>query len=535
MKEEKGTDSAIEGFWAKQIAEEALKTFKGKQVINGGWSPSGDFHIGNAREIITAYAIHHQLQLMDQETDLKFVIDNFDSFDRIPKTMKSFKNKLRPYLGKPINQIPDPFGEAESYAERFSLTFVEAIKDWELDVSVHYAAEMYQHGMYDDYLKTFLQRSEEVQQIMEGIAGNRLDSFVNVVCPNCGNLRTTTLLGIEGENLIFKCETKREFMGCGYQGETKFKDHNWKLKWRLDWPARQKFLGVTVEPAGKDHSVAGGSIDTALEIHRKIFNSPPPIMPRYGFITMKGKKLSGSKGTGIPARDLRKLLDPQAYFFLIFKNDLRKDVEFNYLSPDYLKLVDEFVMARRMLNGYEYPGTERQLEKLRLAARLALKENQVKLVPADISTSELLLIYQITLKDKDATIKKFKELGKIHPDESEIELRKRLDQAAYWLETYAPEAIKFEVLNTPPEAAKDFWTQKMKQTWISILDQVNEEMSKDEVMSIIREHATSAGLPIKSVFQAFYLLLLGKKAGPNAAQFLLTLGTSKVKEMIDLL
>ncbi|RMG35121.1 MAG: lysine--tRNA ligase [Methanobacteriota archaeon] len=532
---EKEGELGTEGFWAKQIAEEAIGHFPGKQVINGGWSPSGDFHIGNAREIITAYAIHHHLQIIGEDSELKFVIDNFDSFDRIPSTMKSYKNTLRPFLGKPINQIPDPTGQSESYADRFSMTFVEAMQDWGLDVNIHYASEMYKAGLYDEYLKLFLEKEEEIQQIMEKVAGNRLDSFVNVVCTNCGNLRTTTLLGIDGEKLIFKCETKREFKGCGFQGETSINEHNWKLKWRLDWPARQKFLGVTVEPAGKDHSVAGGSIDTTIEIHRKIFNATPPIMPRYGFITMKGKKLSGSKGTGIPAKDLRKLLDPQAYFFLVFKNDLRKDVDFNYMSPDYMKLVDEFVMSRRMLNGYQYPGTTRQLEKLKMAVRLALKDKEVKVIPADISTSELLLIYQITLRDKNKTIEKFKELGKIKPEDSLIELSSRLDQTSYWLDKYAPNAIKFKVLNSPPEKAREVWDAKMQELWLSILDQIKEEMSKDDVMALIRDTAKSYDIPIKSVFQAFYLLLLGKTAGPNAAQFLLTLGTEKVKQMINLL
>lgn len=527
------TEDSGDFFWARAIAEETIGKFKGKQVINGGWSPSGDFHIGNAREIITAYAIHHQLQLLGHDTDLKFVVDNFDSFDRIPSTMKSYKNKLRPYLGKPINMIPDPTGQAESYAEKFSQTLVDAIEDWGFDVSVHYAADMYKQGLYDDYLRIFLEKENEIQQIMENIAGNRLDSFVNIVCPNCGNLRTTTLSSIDGENLLFQCETKREFQGCGYSGETKISDHNWKLKWRLDWPARQKFLGVTVEPAGKDHSVAGGSIDTSLEIHKRIFNAEPPIMPRYGFITMKGKKLSGSKGTGIPAKNLRKLLDPQAYFFLIFKNSLRKDVEFNYMSVEYMKLVDEFVMSRRMLNGYTYPGTERQLEKLKLAARLALKDDQVKIIPADISTSELLLIYQVNLKDTNKTITKFKELGKLRENESEEELRDRLNQVAYWLDKYGPDAIKFEVLDLPPDIAKPVWDERMRKNWVEILERINSSTSKDEAMNIIREVSSSNGIPIKSVFQAFYLLLLGKKAGPNAAQFILTLGPNRILQMIE--
>ncbi len=522
-----------EGFWAVQVANEATKTFGDTHVICGGWSPSGSFHIGNAREIITGYAIHHQLLLQNSKSKLTFVIDDFDSFDRIPKTLKNFKDKLRPYLGKSIHMIPDPYGEEESYAANFTKTFVDAMEDWGLDIDIKSAYEMYQDGKYDKYLKTYLEKKDEVQKIMEEIAGNQLDSFVNVVCPNCGNLRTTVLLSFENDVMEFVCESKNQFKGCGYKGTTKIKDHHWKLKWRLDWPARQNFLKVTVEPAGKDHSVAGGSIDTSLEIHRRIFNSPPPIMPRYGFITMNGKKLSGSKGTGIPAKDLRKLLNPECYFFLVFKNGLRKDVEFNYRSLDYARLVDQFVMARRYLNGYEYPGTERQLEKLKLAVRLALNDDHVSVIPPDIGIAELLLVYQSSLRNVALTIEKFRKMGKITAEDSIDELKERLMQAEYWLDNYAPTSMKFEILETPPEIAKQYWTDEIKQYWIECLHSIQPDMSPEDITLVIRSKAKEMDLPIRSIYQAFYVLLLGKPAGPNASQLILTLGKDYILSSIS--
>ena len=57
---------------------------------------------------------------------------------------------------------------------------------------------------------------------------------------------------------------------CGHTGRSDVRKDQGKLPWRIEWPAKWKILGVTVEPFGKDHGAPGGSYDTGKAIAEKI-------------------------------------------------------------------------------------------------------------------------------------------------------------------------------------------------------------------------------------------------------------------------
>jgi len=521
--------------WSKSIVEEAIETRGSTQITCGGWSPSGIFHVGNAREIATCNGINKMLKIKKTESRFIFIIDDTDPLDKIPKIFKKYSNVLKPYLGHPINKTPDPTGETDSYAEHFTSGIVKASKDWGIDVEFIRASELYNSGKYDKYLKLYLQKEEEVQQVIERISGSRLDGFFSVVCGNCGNAKTTKIQDSSNlEEIHYECKTDRMYKGCDFEGSMNYKEHLWKLKWRLDWPARQAFLGVTIEPAGKDHAADGGSIDTTFAIHKEIFGHEPPLMPGYGFIVMRGKKMSGSKD-GIPAADLVNFMDPYAFLFMIYRANRKKDIEFKIETAEYGDLIDEFIQVRRAINGKEFNGTTREYEKLKTACELALPRDQWGIIPANVKFSELVLLYQTNFRDRVKLIETLERMEKLDSLDSKEELNARISIINYWLDYLAPESVKFKILDKPPENIKEFWSEEICATWTEVLTATPADAVGKEFLNYLREIVKKKNQDIKQIFEAFYQLLLGKRVGPNAAGLIESIGRESLLEKIRLL
>ena len=513
--------------WANSIAQHAIEKFGNSQVIVAGWSPSGLFHIGNTREIITCNAFKSMFEILEIDSKLYYIIDDLDPLIKVPIVLKKHKSVLRKQLGKPLRLIPDPTGAYPSFAELFTSGLSSALSDWEIDVQVLYASEHYKQRKYDKYLSTFIQHEELLQSLLKEVTGSRMDGFITIICENCDNMNTTTM--VSTEMMEYHCKDNQMFRGCGHEGSLNYKEQMWKLKWRLDQPSRQDFLNVTIEPSGKDHAVAGGSIETSTEIYKRIFEKEPPLTPGYGFITVNGKKMSGSKGWNIAATELQKFIDPFAFMFAVYVAPIKRDVEFNVKTQEYGDIIDKFTFARRSLNGKKTNDTERNQEKHKVAILLSLPKGQQSIIPVAISFSELVFLYQTNLKDYQRTIETLRILGKVQQDDSHEELQNRLKRVDYWIENFAPAIHKFSLLESP-QVSSELWTNEVTKTWIDTLSGSFDKL--DEFNALLRKNAKLNSVQIKHVFQAFYQLLLGKNVGPNASRLVFALGTDDVLRKI---
>lgn len=511
--------------WAYNHALEAIEKFGNKQVVCSGWSPSGVYHIGNSREAVTCNAMH--LELLENGADSKFVfvIDDYDPLDKIPFELKQHSNELRSYLGHPLVNIPDFTGSYDNYASYFASGPKQALKDWGFDAKFVNASDLYKQGKYDDYLDLYIENEDRLQEIMKTITGSPMESLISITCQNCGNAKTTRIKEVTmDKKFIYSCSTDKQYKGCDHNGELEIESHHWKLKWRLDWPARQQFLGVTVEPSGKDHSVAGGSIDTANEIHKSIFLREGPMLLRYGFITLKGKKFSGSKGGALAADQVVTIMPPSAFLYMVYRSDLLKDINFNPQTDEYGTLLDEFDIARRMWKGEVFEGREREVEKLSTAAFLAMTPKEKETQPAKVKFNELVLIHQSSLRRIENTISKLQKMGKIPNDRAASEIADRLPKIETWIDEIGPDNIKFTFLPENNPDIAQHWTNDTKSLWLEALNKVKENFTPDDFTAMIRNLSGEYNLSGKEFYPPFYQMLLGKTGGPNVANLVVALG-----------
>jgi lysyl-tRNA synthetase class 1 len=113
--------------------------------------------------------------------------------------------------------------------------------------------------------------------------------------------------------------------------------------------------------------------------------------------------------------------------------------------------------------------------------------------------------------------KSFNEL-----DKKDVErLKRRLNQVKNWLELYAPEFVKFQVQKKLPRVEINDLQKEFLLKVAAILENGNytSEEFHDAMYIIIHD------LDIKpqKAFQAIYKVITGKKQGPRAASFVLSL------------
>ena len=101
--------------------------------------------------------------------------------------------------------------------------------------------------------------------------------------------------------------------------------------------------------------------------------------------------------------------------------------------------------------------------------------------------------------------------------------RERVDNVIYWLDTYAPNFVKFKVQekSIPKLPLTDEQTQFLRD-----LADLMESTEFDDAAALhdaMYEILEGQGLKPQKGFQAIYKMILGQKQGPRAASFLLSL------------
>ena len=154
--------------WAESIANKAVELFGNEHVVCSGWSPSGIYHIGNSKEAITCNAISRFIEAIEgSKTKFVFVIDDYDPLDKIPADLSKYKGDLRPYLGHPINKVPDFTGQTENYAEYFAQGAKKTFESYKFEVEFVYASKLYAEGKYDEITKLYYEKSNMRMAILE--------------------------------------------------------------------------------------------------------------------------------------------------------------------------------------------------------------------------------------------------------------------------------------------------------------------------------------------------------------------------------
>ena len=316
-------------------------------------------------------------------------------------------------------------------------------------------------------------------------------------------MNTTKVTNYDNNWIYYKCE-------CGYEGKASYNGGG-KLTWRVDWAARWWILGITCEPFGKDHAAAGGSYDTGKRFAREIFGINPPFPVVYEWINLKGVgAMKSSKGIVIPVRDMVDVLPPEIVRYIIIKVKPERHIEFDP-GIGLLDLIEEFERA------------------LKLKDR-AVELSMVKEVEySDVSFRHLVIVGQIANWDVKRVLEILARTGYKIDEITKKDVERRMVYAKRWLEKFAPEKIKFRVIDDISEIKAEF-NEKEKEFLINYAERLNNNMTPEQIHTLVYDIANEITIKPSKAFQTIYKAILGKSYGPRAGYFIKSLGINWVKE-----
>ncbi|MDX1612025.1 MAG: lysine--tRNA ligase, partial [Candidatus Thermoplasmatota archaeon] len=344
--------------WADVLAKELLEQGD-EHVLATGITPSGPIHVGNLREVMTTETVHRAVRDQGGKSTLLYIGDTYDPLRKVYPFLEDHPSiDYEAHVGKPLSDVPCPCGEHESYAHHFLEPFLEALSHLGIEPVVKLAHEMYQDGSYTEAIQQALDKAPEIREILEGVSGRELPKHwlpLNVKCQACGKISGTEPLLYEYPEVEYRC-------ACEHEGRIDVRENDiGKLPWRVDWPARWSFLGVTFEAFGKDHAAAGGSWDTGQPIARQVYEINPPHHTVYEFIHVKGEgAMHSSTGTGIAAGDVLDVTPPEVLRFFFERYQPNKHVEFDP-GMGLLDLVDDY---DRVLLEYHETGESGEINDI---------------------------------------------------------------------------------------------------------------------------------------------------------------------------
>ncbi|HEX8965195.1 MAG TPA: lysine--tRNA ligase [Patescibacteria group bacterium] len=499
-------------FWADQIALEIKKRNKPLEWVDDAKTPSGKIHVGSLRGVVIHDLIYKCLLDIGVNAKYTYIFEDQDPMDGLPVYLP--KEKFEKYLGLPLFKVPSPEEGYKSFAHYYAEDFKKVFNAIGSEPEIIWGGDLYRSGKMNPLIKEALDKADDIKKIYEEIYKKDMPEKwypFQPYCTNCGKVSTTTVTDWDGEQITFTCEeNKVKFTkGCGFTGKmSPFSGGGeivGKLTWKIEWPAKWKVIGVTVEGAGKDHMTAGGSHDVASKISDRVFNYPVPFPLAYEWFILGKQKMSTSKGVGASAADMLDILPPQVLRFLMVRTKINSEINFDLSNPNTIpQLFDEY---QRYADAY--------------------------FNNADADLARTFQLSQIGEVQKPPTIR-FSVLAQwVQMPNMEEEIKKQglenwATYARFWVEKYAPESDKFVVQKELPESAKNL-SEKQKAFLQKVVNNLDNYSDAEKLQFDMYEWGKEMELSGKEVFGAIYLSLLGKQSGPKAAWLILSLDKNFVK------
>ena len=493
--------------WLNTIVDELIARYPdGEILIESGSSPSGTYHLGHLRELLTCDAILLELHRRDRQARHIQFVDDLDGFRKVPVNLPP---EYEQYIGVPLCDMPAPDGSKRSAGDYFLQGLIDACETLGVNVEFIRAHIKYREGFYVPAIERSLERIPQARKALENVSGRQLDdSWSPIQVMEQGKLKKRKFLSIDKEAKTLEYENNQ-----GEPQSIAYDAGDVKLDWRLDWPGRWWLQQVRVEPSGRDHMTKGGSYDTGVEIMKDVYEADPPYPVAYDFINMVGdtKKMSASKGTGLDAVEGAQLMPPEVVRYFVLRATPSKRLYFDPVNG-IVQLMDEFAAFAAKADKTE---SEQQLWYI------CTRGNEARRSVSRVPFSHLVASYQASLKNVDKTVDVIgrTEYAQVAQEETEI-IKNELKFIDAWLQKRAPEDVKFALADSADSSAftdqeKDFLDKLSEQIAVAPADADGAWFH-----NAIYELRDEFSMTPKDMFTTLYRILIGKTSGPRAGWFL---------------
>ncbi len=330
---------------ARKLVARVEKTGQKEVLFETGYGPSGLPHIGTFGEVARTTMVRHAFEILTEgriATRLLAFSDDMDGLRKVPDNIPN-KELLIPHLGKPLTEIPDPFGKFESFAHHNNAMLRAFLDRFGFDYEFASSTQYYKSGRFDAALLHMLERFEDLQAIMLPSLRAERASTYSPFLPIHPATRVVMQVPLEAMDAKAGTITWRDPQ-TNEQFVTPVTGGHCKLQWKPDWAMRWYALHVDYEMAGKDLI---DSVKLSSNIVRAIDGMPPEGFNYELFLDEKGQKISKSKGNGLTIDEWLTYASPESLsLFMYQKPREAKRLHFDVIP----RAVDEYL---QFLAGYE--------------------------------------------------------------------------------------------------------------------------------------------------------------------------------------
>jgi lysyl-tRNA synthetase class 1 len=329
---------------ARKLVARVRRTGQRHVLFETGYGPSGLPHIGTFGEVARTTMVRHAFRALTNDEIETRLIAFSDDMDGLRKTPDNIPNRamVERHLGKPLSEVPDPFGEYESFAAHNNARLRRFLDGFGFDYEFASSSEYYKSGRFDAALLHMLRRFDAVQAIMlPSLREERAATYSPFlpIHPLTRVVMQVPLLGFDAEKGTIRWrdpQSQEEF-------ETPVTGGHCKLQWKPDWAMRWHALGVDYEMAGKDLI---DSVKLSSQIARALGAEPPAGFTYELFLDEKGQKISKSRGNGLAIDEWLTYAGPESLSLFMFqKPTAAKRLTFDVIPrtvDDYLGFLDAY-------------------------------------------------------------------------------------------------------------------------------------------------------------------------------------------------
>jgi lysyl-tRNA synthetase class 1 len=511
---------------ARKIVARLKRKPKDEVIFETGYGPSGLPHIGTFGEVARTTMVRHAFRVLTDDkikTRLIAFSDDMDGLRKVPDNVPN-KDLLEKHLGKPLTQVPDPFGEHPSFGQHNNARLRSFLDHFGFEYEFMSSTDCYKSGRFDEALLKVLASFDRVMAIMlPSLREERAQTY-------------SPFLPIDSETgIVLQVPVVAHDAKAGtitYEKENKERvtvpviGGNCKLQWKPDWAMRWVALGVDYEMAGKDLI---DSVKLSGEICKALGGTPPEGFNYELFLDEKGQKISKSKGNGLTIEEWLRYASPESLSL------------FMYREPKAAKRLYFDIIPRNVDEYYQFlDGYKRQDEKQRLSNPVwHIHSGEPPQTEMPISFQMLLTLVSSSNAENAETLWGF--IGRYRPGvtpQTHPKLNELVGYAIHYFRDFVLPDKKFrEPIDSERAALIDLR---------DALSQLKPDASAEDIQNVVYEvgrrepfldqkKKAKDGKPGVSLdwFNMLYQVLLGQEKGPRFGSFVAVYGLQNTVDMID--
>jgi lysyl-tRNA synthetase, class I len=506
--------------WPFEEARKVLSRLKripkptGAIIFETGYGPSGLPHIGTFGEVARTTIVRHAFRVLTEDkipTRLICFSDDMDGLRKVPDNVPN-KEMLAEHLGKPLTQVPDPFGEHKSFGHHNNARLKAFLDTFGFDYEFLSATECYTSGRFDAALLKVLNHYDAIRDVILPTLGPERRATYSPflpISPTTGQVLQVPIVDRDtvSGSIVYKDPDS------GRLTQVPVTRGHCKLQWKADWAMRWAALGVDYEMAGKDLI---DSVRLAGHICRILGAQQPEGFNYELFLDENGEKISKSRGNGLTIEEWLTYASPESLSLYMFQSPRKAKRLYFDVIP---RAVDEYVghlaaypkeePAARLMNPvwHIHQGEPPQAE---LPISFALLLN---LASASNSEDKEVLWGFIRRYAADAT-----------PDAHPL-LDQLVGYAIRYFHDFVKPAKNYRAASDKERAALIDLEARLSKLQKAVLA----KEIQAEVYAVGKEHAFE---PLRDWFGALYEVLLGQTQGPRFGSFVELYGMAETRALI---